>query len=174
MVRLMNMDGAFESLRVELANKHIEANTCSRNEHVGEIERTNRTVKERCRGIFNTIPFKKLPARMIGELVFTTTFWLNAFHPSRHLLHKISPRTLLTGRTIDYNTHCKHEFGAYVQTHESTNNTMAPRTIAVLALRPTGNKQGGWFYLSLSTGRKINRLHVTKVPMPDHVINRIH
>ena len=51
---------------------------------------------------------------------------------------------------------------------------MAPRTIAALALRPTGNKQGGWFYLSLSTGRKMNRLHVTKLPMPDHVIERIH
>ena len=40
MVRLMLMDGAFESLRGALAEKHIESNICSENEHVGEIERT--------------------------------------------------------------------------------------------------------------------------------------
>ena len=51
---------------------------------------------------------------------------------------------------------------------------MAPQTIAVLALHPTGNEQGGWFYLSLSTGRKINRLHATELPMLDLVINRVH
>ena len=51
---------------------------------------------------------------------------------------------------------------------------MAPRTIGALALRPTGNEQGGWFYLSLSTGRKINRLHATELPMPNLVVDRIH
>ena len=59
MVRMMMMDGAFESLRGALALKQIESNICLENEHVGEIERTNRTVKERCRGVFNTLPFKK-------------------------------------------------------------------------------------------------------------------
>ena len=139
MLRMMLMDGAFESLRGALAEKQIESNICSENEHVGEIERTNSTVKERCRGIFNTIPFKRMPGRMIAELFYAAVFWLNSFHPSKHLLNNLRPRTIMTGRTIDFKKHCKHEYGAYVQTHEATYNTMAPRTIGAIALRPTGN-----------------------------------
>ena len=145
MVRLMLMDGAFESLCGELANKHIESNICSESEHVGEIERTNRTIKERCQGIYNTIPFEKMPGRMTTEMVYAAVFWINAFHPSKHLLNNLIPRTILTGQTIDYKKHCKYESRAYVQAHEASDNTMAPRTIGAIALRPTGNKQGGWY-----------------------------
>eukprot|EP00957_Ditylum_brightwellii_P170117 12948728-Ditylum_brightwellii.AAC.1 len=99
------MDGAFEALRGALAEKQIKSNICSENEHIGEIERTNRTVKEWCRDIYNTIPFKRMPGRMIAEMVYAAVFWLNAFHPSKHLLNRLSPRTIMTGRTIDYKKH---------------------------------------------------------------------
>ena len=125
-------------------------------------------------GVYNTLPFNKMPGRLIAELVHCTVFWLNALHLSKDLLNNLSPRTIVIGRTIDFNKHCKHKFGAYIQTHEATYNTMAPRTIGALALRPTGNEQGGWLYLSISTGRKINRLHATELPMPDHVIDAVH
>ena len=46
MVRLMLMDGAFESRQASLAEKHIESNIYLENEHVGKIECTNHTVKE--------------------------------------------------------------------------------------------------------------------------------
>ena len=88
MVRMMMMDGVFESLRGALAEKNIESNICSENEHVGEIEQTNRTIKERCRGIYNTLPFTKLPGRLVAEMVHSTVFWLNAFHPAEDLLHE--------------------------------------------------------------------------------------
>ena len=61
------------------------------------------------------------------------------------------------GGKIDYNKHCKYEFGEYVQTHEEHDNSMATRTIGALALRPNGNLQGGHLFLSLSTGRVIDR-----------------
>jgi hypothetical protein len=51
---------------------------------------------------------------------------------------------------------------------------MAPRTIGALAMRPTGNAQGNYYFFSLSTGRIINRMHATKLPMPDDVIDRVH
>ena len=80
----------------------------------------------------------------------------------------------MTGQTIDFLKHCKHEFGAYVQTHKATTNTMAPCTIGAIPLRPTGNEQGGWYYLSLNTGRGINCLHATELPMPKDVVSCIH
>ena len=77
------------------------------------------------------------------------------------------------GQTVDFNWHCKYEFGEYVQTHEQHDNSMSPRTIGALAMRPTGNAQGNYYFFSLSTGRIINRVHATKLPMPDDVIERV-
>jgi hypothetical protein len=50
-----------------------------------------------------------------------------------------------SARKLDFSKHCKLEFGAYVQAHEDHDNTMATRTTGAIALRPTGNAQGGYF-----------------------------
>ena len=88
--------------------------------------------------------------------------------------HTISPREVVTGLRIDHNKHCKYEFGEYVQTHEEHTNGLEPRTIGALALFPTGNRQGGVYFMSLLTGRVLNRTHATKLPMPDDVIDHVH
>ena len=72
-----------------------------------------------------------------------------------------------------YNRHCRLEFGEYVQTHEEHDNSLNPRTIGALALRPTGNVQGGYLFFSLTTGKVINRMHWTPIPMPKEVIERV-
>ena len=48
------------------------------------------------------------------------------------------------------------------------------QTVGALALRPTGNAQGGFYFLSLSTGRVLNRLRATALPMPDNVVDQVH
>jgi hypothetical protein len=53
-------------------------------------------------------------------------------------------------------------------------NTMATCTTGAIALRPTGNEQGGYYFLSLTTGRQLNRNRWTALPMPADVINRVH
>jgi len=40
-------------------------------------------------------------------------------------------------------------------------------------LGPTGNQQGGHWFLSLSTGARIRRHQWTELPMPVEVINRV-
>ena len=82
----------------------------------------------------------------------------------------MSPHTIITGQHVDYNKHCKYEFGQYVQVHDQHDNTMLPRTTGALALRPTGNAQGNFYFFSLTTGRVLNRVHATPLPMPDDVI----
>jgi hypothetical protein len=81
---------------------------------------------------------------------------------------------IITGQKMDYNHHCKYQFGQYVQMHEQHDNSMAPRTIGALALCPTGNAQGNFYFFSLSSGQVINQAHATALPMPDDVIDRIH
>ena len=58
--------------------------------------------------------------------------------------------------------------------HEEHNNSMRSQTVGALVLCPTGNAQGGFYFLSLSTGRVLNRLCTTALPMPDHVVDQVH
>ena len=69
----------------------------------------------------------------------------------------MSPLAILMGHRIEYATHCQLEFGEYVQAHEEHDNSMQPRTIGAISLRPTGNVQGGYIFFSLTTGRVLNR-----------------
>ena len=51
---------------------------------------------------------------------------------------------------------------------------MAAQTIGAIALRPTRNTQGGYFFFSLTTGRVLNRGRWTSLPMPNEVIDWVH
>ena len=168
------MDGEFAHLSGELASMGVSLNATSRDEHVGDVERFIRTIKERMQAIYNTLPFQKVPARLIAEMGKASIFWLNSLPQKNGLQGKLSPRTIVTGQKLDFKRHCRFQFGQYVQTHEEHNNSMSPRTVGALALRPTGNAQGSFYFMSLSTGRVLNRLRGTPLPMPDDVIEPIH
>ena len=107
------------------------------------------------------------------ELAKAMVYWLNSIPSNTGVSPTMSPRTIITGQLLDYHKHCRYEFGEYVQTHEEHDNSLLSRTVGAIALRPTGNQQGGYFFMSLHTGRIINRLHATKLPMPSEVIIRV-
>jgi hypothetical protein len=173
-LQTMLMDGQFEGVTGDLSEFGVTVNTVARGEHVPEAERYIRTIKERARCIYNTMPFTKIPGRMVAELIYYCVFWLNSFPARDGISNTLSPRSIVTGSHIDFNKHCKLEYGAYVQAHEEHDNTMATRTTGALALRPTGNTQGSYYLYSLSTGRVINRNKWTALPMPQEVITRVH
>lgn len=116
------------------------------------------------------LPYKKLPAQMVVQLVYSSNFWLNVFPPQDGVSRELSPRELITGQEIDYNRHCRLEFGEYVQVHEEHDNSMNPHTMGALSLHPTGNAQGRYYFYSLNTSRVLNRNHWTSLPMPAEVI----
>jgi hypothetical protein len=136
------MDREFECLREDI--RGVILNTTATSKHVPEIERKMRVVKERARAIWSTLPFNAIPNCMIVELVNFVVLWLNAFPPSSGVSKTYSPRTIMTGTTLDYSKHCKIPFGAYVETHEENNptNNMKERTRAAICLGPTANFQG--------------------------------
>ena len=111
------MDGKFACIRGNLAELQIHLNICSNDKHLGEIERLNRTVKERVRGIYNTLTFKKLPSRMIVELIAPIIFWLDTLPPSPSVGGNLSPRQIITNLTIEYTKHCRLQFDEYSQVH---------------------------------------------------------
>ena len=167
------MDRAFAGLHDVCNQLQVTLNTTSRDEHVGDVERYIWTIKERMWGISNTIPFKRLTRNMVMELAKAVVYWLNSVPSNMGVSPTMSPRTIITGQPLDYHKHCQYKFGEYVQTHEEHDNSLLSRSIGAIALQPTGNQQGGYFFMSLHTGRIINRLHATKLPMPAEVITRV-
>ena len=140
-------------------------NVTARDEHVPEIERFNCTIKDRVRGHFNTLPFKHLPPVFVSEMVYHAVFWRNIFALRGGISTTQSPFEIVLNRKLDFNAHCKVEFGEYVQTHEEHTNDMNSRTIGTIATRPsTGD--GAYFFVSLVTGRRITRRSWTPMPMP--------
>jgi hypothetical protein len=57
----------------------LAINTTMAEEHIPEVERKIRLIKERGRGTLNTLPFKKMPRLMLMELVYHVVLWLNSF-----------------------------------------------------------------------------------------------
>jgi hypothetical protein len=167
-------DGEFEPLRSDVYDMGCELNVTSNDEHVGDIERYIRTIKERARASFHLTPFQKMPPLMIQDLIGGCVFWLNVFPNELGISDTMSPRTILSGKTIDYKRHCRIMFGAYAQVHEEHDNSLQTRTAGAIALRPTGNEQGGFYFMSLATGRRLNRNHWHELPMPKDVIDRVH
>ena len=78
-VTIIMADNQFESMRGDIADMGALLNIVSTDEHVPEIERYNRTIKEHVRGIYNTLPFKYLPPVFVIEMVYACVFWRNMF-----------------------------------------------------------------------------------------------
>ena len=112
--------------------------------------------------------------KLVVEMAKVSVFWLNGIPPKDYFGNNLSPRTIITGQKLDYKRHCRYQFGEYVQTHEQHDNSMNPRTVGALALHPTGNAQGSFYFMSISTGRVANQLCAMPLPMPDEVVDRIH
>ena len=90
-IEMALMDGEFGHLQGELAGMGVTLNETSRDEHVGDIERYIRTVKERMQAIYNTLPFNKIPARFVIQMAKACVFWLNGVPPNNSFGNGLSP-----------------------------------------------------------------------------------
>jgi hypothetical protein len=73
------MDREFVCLRDDIPELNL--NIMAASEHVPDTERQIRVIKEQMRAIKNTLPFKRLPARMVIEMMQYTVLWLNGSPP---------------------------------------------------------------------------------------------
>jgi hypothetical protein len=95
----------------------LKLNLVSANEHVPEIERKIREIKERVRAIIYSIPFDSLPAWMLVHEVLLVTKQLNLFPVKGGLSSKLSPKQIMLGEVVHYKF-CAMGFGRYCQIHE--------------------------------------------------------
>ena len=170
LVRTALMDMEFKPLTEKMDDVLI--NTTSAREHVGDVERMIRTIKERCRSVLSEIPYKDcMPDQFIVHLLYFVTKWLNAFRNE----HGFSPKEMVTGQTMDFTKHCKARFGAYVEASPDRDRTneMTDRTEPCICLGPTGNMQGGVNCYNLETKQVVERRTIKVLPMPARVEKRV-
>jgi hypothetical protein len=142
------MDMEFEKLETLLPP--VALNTTAVREHVGGIERKIRVIKERARGTFNTLPYKKLPKMMVIELLHFCVMWMNSFPVKSGISKKRSPRKLVSRHKLDAKLHCRSPFGSYCEVYVDPDitNTLEPRTKWAICMGPTGNLQGSYKFLT--------------------------
>ena len=107
----MFMENEFEVLEADLNEVQATLNTTAASKHVPEIQRQIRVIKERVRAIGNTLPYTHLPLRMISQMFSYGILWINGLPVGSGVSSTLSPRTIRTGTTLDFNKHCKIEFG---------------------------------------------------------------
>ena len=114
-------------------------------------------MKERARCTTSILPYNILPKLMIIELMHFCVIRMNSFPVKSGISEKWSPREIVSRHRLDTNLHCKVPFGAYCEVHVDLDitNTMEPRTRWAICPGPTGNMQGSYKILSLTTGKKV-------------------
>ena len=171
-VHTILMDNEFKKIR-DYVNATL--NTPAASEHIGEIERRIRVIKERCRGILCTLPYAKIPRVMLIYLLHHVVMWLNNFPVANGISTRFSPREILRHNKLSIKHHCVAPFGSYCEVHEDNDptNGMQSRGLPTICLGPTGNIQGTYSFLNLSTGLVIKRCRFVELPAPDSVIQRV-
>ena len=122
------VDMQFEGLRDRMQS-FVTINVVSKQEHVPEVERYIRVIKERSRATFAMLPFNNIPKKMVISLIRNSVFYINAFPWPQGVSQELSPYTIVEGIVLDYNLHFQVIFGEYAQTYEGTDNSMKERTV---------------------------------------------
>jgi hypothetical protein len=177
-IESVHADGEFGPLQA-MINEHMPngpfVNLATTNEHVPEIERRIQVVKERTRAVRHSLPYKRIPHLLMIWIVFGCVRMLNFFPAKGGISSTFSPKTIMTGETLDYKKHLCLKMGQYCQVHEEENpqNGMKPRSKAAICLGLSGNTQGGFKFMSLNSGKRITRRSWDALPIPDTVIARV-
>lgn len=128
-------------------------NVMAAEEHVNEVERSIRIIKERIRCQLNhLLRYLHYPQAMLIRAVTFVIKALNSEFGASKLCQELLPMTLVTGVTPPpYNESTELSFGDYIQAHNAENvtNTTSEGMKDSITLYPSGNRQGGWKFLSL-------------------------
>jgi hypothetical protein len=176
-ITTVHADGEFAPLQamIQAMPDGPRVNLASANEHVPDIERRIRVVKERVRSARHSLPFNTVPKLIMIHIIFHCVKLLNHFPAKGGISDYHSPKTIMTGETLHFKKHLSLQIGQYCQVHEEDNprNSQLPRTKGAICLGPSGNIQGGYKFMSLNSMKKIVRRSWDAIPMPDTVIARV-
>ena len=167
-VSSIECDGEFKPLMDTVVDGlDVRMNYTNAQEHVSVAERNNRTLKEAFRVMLHRSGYGSIPKTMIIALGEYVAEYYNMFPAKHGVSEYYSPNMLVEQKVLDYEKHCKYEFGEYVQAaHENDpTNVMTERSIDAIYLYPNTNQQGGHVVMNVHTGKRITRNKVIGLPL---------
>ena len=144
----------------------------AKNQHVPIAERSIRTIKERCRCACHAVPYTKYTKLMVRSLIESRVIWLNRFPSKNGLSTSLSPATIVTGEPKPDMSKSRIPFGSYAMVYISTSNDMIARSVPAIALVES-NDLGGYYFMSLYSGKKIHAYEWNELPINDEVIAQV-
>ena len=174
-MKQVNTDNALECIREDIAP--VQLNIVVAGEYIGDIKRSNRSLKEGTRCEIHNYPYQWYPREIVKGCVTKVTKDNNDLPLNDGLSGIYGPGTLVKGTPIpDYNCLKTLSFGNYVQAKQPVNptNSSEARTIGAIVPYPSGNAQGSWYFMSIATGERIHRYEWTKIPITRDTIDAIH
>jgi len=153
----INADNEFECIHANI--RPTTLSIVAEEEHVDSIERAIRTNKGDTRAHIHRLPYTHYPISMAERAQKHSVIRRNNLPALNGASPDISPEKLITGLPPpDYKEVIKLNFGDYVQTYEGvTKTTNKSRYIGAIALYPSSNCTGSWYFMSLLTGKKIHK-----------------
>ena len=176
-VKVIYADQAFELCKTELNEQGITLYCCDTNSHVPFIEQAIRFVKERVRFVRLMFPkkIKRIPARLMRELVASTVKMMNSIKRKRGVHPVMPPRLIVTSRKMVLPS---YPLGSYVYGVKggTTNFVDNMRMFPALYLRPN-DEGGGHFVYNIHTMQRCSACRFISIkkpiPMGDNVIQTI-
>jgi hypothetical protein len=114
-IKTVHADGEFAPLKpfIESMPGGPMVNLDSANDHVPEIEWRIRVVKERCRATRHSVPYERFPKLMMIHIVLNVVKLLNFFPTHGGVSDTLSPKTIMSGETLDFKKHLSLQIGQY-------------------------------------------------------------
>ena len=127
-------DNELENIVEAVRPIHVEI--FGHGQHVGDLERCVRTVKEGCRCTTSNLndTYKRMPRVVIDAMVKDKIHWLNIFPPTDYIHPHTGPAGLMLGTGLPNAKHPQLDFGIYFQVYENTKNNMTFRSVGDIAL----------------------------------------
>jgi len=133
---IINADNEFSKLEGKLST-HIEI--CGAGQHIPRIERGIRTIKDRVRCFWVSLPFKKAPKIMVDECLHMVITCINSLPQKNGISDTLSPSSIILGRDKIDGNNLRAIFGRYHEVYNGTDNTNKERRISAICLRQSNS-----------------------------------
>ena len=172
--RIENIHADNEFNKKDIKNSQLPAlfHIYGKDEHVGLIERSNRTVKNKTRTMTHATPYKRIPKVMVIALVTSAVKWINAFPNKTGISRTMSPSTIVLGLPKPNMKFKRIVFGSYAMVYAGTTNNQNARSVPAIALN-SSNEHGGHYFMSLYSGKRIHSYEWTELPIDEDVTDRV-
>jgi hypothetical protein len=157
---LVPLQGAFPGVEVDVSGA---------GDHMDKIDSAIKHSKEIMRSVHAGLPWK-LARSMTKDLAYYGVSRKNLKSTPTSV---VCPRVRFTGRKPDYKKELGLGFGDYVECYDpacKSNRVESERTQPCIALYPTANANGSWWFMNIKTKRRVRRTNWEKMVTTDLVI----